>query len=257
MLHRYLYILFLCVNLLGSSIASAAPDRLTIIIDDIGYHLVNGLRSTQLPAPVTLAIIPYTPHSVSLADAAHLEGKELMLHLPMSSTNGRAMEAGTLTSLMAKSEFKQNLNNSIKAVPYIQGVNNHMGSKLTEQAEPMQWVMEELEGKPLYFIDSRTSANSQAYEIAKQHAIPTLKRDIFLDNQREPQAILEQLNKAVLNAKRNGYAIAIGHPYPETLKVLEQQLPKLQQQGIQIVPASALLNGRLQLPLATYVVEFP
>lgn len=257
MLKSGLSTLLFLANSVLAPLSFAEPVRLTIIIDDIGYHLLNGLRTINLPAPVTLAVIPYTRHSITLADAAHLEGKELMLHLPMSSTRGKSMEAGTLTSHMGKAEFKQNLSDSIKAVPYIQGVNNHMGSKLTEQASAMEWVMEELEHKPLYFIDSRTSPNSQAYKIAKQHAIPTLKRDIFLDNDRDPQAILEQLGKAVRNAERNGYAIAIGHPYPETLDVLEQQLPRLQLQGIQIVPASALLNGRLQLPLATYVVEFP
>lgn len=244
-----------------SSMAWAEHAKLTIIIDDLGYHLVNGMRSAKLPAPVTLAVIPHTRHSLSLAKAAHIRGKEVMLHLPMSNSLGTEMEPGTLTELMPKSEFKHILRTSLAAVPFIQGVNNHMGSKLTQQSQAMSWVMEELRDTPLYFVDSRTSSHSKAYEIAKSHAIPTLKRDVFLDNDRNPVAILAQLRKAIRKAKSKGFAVAIGHPYPETLAVLEQELPNLAQEGIELVPASALFehpqSGHSHSQLMTRVVEFP
>ncbi|WP_299775963.1 divergent polysaccharide deacetylase family protein [uncultured Pseudoteredinibacter sp.] len=222
----------------------AEKPRLAIIIDDIGYHLDNGYRTAKLPVPITLAVIPHSPNARELADAGHQAGKEIMLHLPMASHNENApLEQGGLTTGMAEEEFKSAVRLGLAAVPHIRGVNNHMGSALTEKAQAMQWLMDELRETPYFFIDSRTSPLSQAKQLAEQNNIPSASRDVFLDNSRDHQDILAQLEKAIKHAKRTGYAIVIGHPYPETLEVLERLTPPLRIAGIEFVHISTLLSG--------------
>jgi polysaccharide deacetylase 2 family uncharacterized protein YibQ len=122
-------------------------------------------------------------------------------------------------------------------------VNNHMGSQLTQEPEPMQWLMEELRPRGLYFVDSRTSAKTKAFDTAKQYQVPSLKRDVFLDDINEPRAIEYQLKRALQLAQQHGKALAIGHPYPNTLSVLERLQPLLEERQIHLVFASQLLNS--------------
>jgi len=227
------------IALAASTVSQA--QKVAIIIDDIGYHLGNGYRVAQLPMPVTMAVIPHTPNARELAEAGKIAGKEVILHLPMSSDSNQPLDKGALTESMPEEDFKEALRLSLAAVPHIQGVNNHMGSRLTQHSEAMQWLMDEIKEMPLYFIDSRTSPKSQAYNIAQQNQIPSLSRDIFLDNSREYKDILIQLEKAVLQSQRTGQAIIIGHPYPQTIDVLERLGPQLARAGIEFVSASELL----------------
>lgn len=224
-----------------------------VIIDDIGYNAELGRRAADLDGQFTLAILPFTPHSTELAERAHARGKELILHAPMSNTRDIPLGQGALQSNMTDTAFTQALAVMLKDIPYIRGVNNHMGSRLTQEQEPMNWLMRELAKRKLYFIDSRTSARSLAQQTARQYQIPSLKRDIFLDNQRNPDLIRAQLHKALALAKAKQSAIAIGHPYPETLQVLEQIQPLLAEYQVELVSASTLLaktsNGNLPLSL--------
>ncbi len=223
---------------------SAAVSRLAIIIDDIGYNHENGLRVTQLPANITLAVLPFSPHGPELAKAAANEGKEIMLHTPMSTLGGRKLDTGGLDEHMSQADFIRTLYADLDSIPAVKGVNNHMGSRLTQQSEPMLWLMEALKTRSLYFVDSRTTADSLAYETAQENALRSAKRDIFLDNQRSPEAIAKQLRKAIRIAEKKGYAIAIGHPYNETLDVLEKLLPELiSDSQVQLVPASAVVTA--------------
>ena len=241
-----------------SSISWAGSAKLAIIIDDIGYHLENGYRSAQLPVPVTLAVIPHSPNAGELAKAGHAAGKEIMLHLPMSSDHqDKPLDKGGLTLAMDESEFKTAVRLGLAAVPHIQGVNNHMGSALTKTQQPMRWLMEELQDTSFYFIDSRTSPKSLAHQTAEQYNIPSGQRDIFLDNSRNHEDILLQLEKAIQRAKRKGSAIVIGHPYPETLEVLERLGPPLLAAGIEFVPASMLINGTGAQNRLSQVEELP
>ncbi|MBB6519869.1 divergent polysaccharide deacetylase family protein [Pseudoteredinibacter isoporae] len=241
---KFCFTLFISIVSMVCVPAHAQKPRLAIIIDDIGYHLENGYRSIQLPVPVTLAVIPHSPNARELAKAGHEAGKEIMLHLPMASHDENApLDEGGLTPAMAEEEFKDIVRKGLSAVPHIRGVNNHMGSALTEQPQAMQWLMDELRETSFFFIDSRTSPLSQAQTLAEQNQIPSASRDVFLDNSRRHADILAQLEKAINHAKRTGHAIAIGHPYPETLEVLERLGPPLRMVGIEFVHASTLING--------------
>jgi len=215
--------------------------RVAIIIDDIGYSLKQGLRSARFPAPLTLAILPHTPNGLALAELGFEEGKAIMLHAPMSNVKQSQLDPGGLTADMAEEEFIRILRANIDAVPHIIGINNHMGSYLTQLSEPMNWLMNELKRQLLFFVDSRTSADSQAWEIAQQHGLSSHKRDVFLDHERNHESIEKQFERMVQLAKQRGSALAIGHPYPETLAVLEREIPRLRRQGIELVSIEQLL----------------
>ncbi len=225
--------------------------RVAIIIDDMGYNRRNGMRALDLPGAVTYAVLPFTPHAVNLAEEAHRRQKEIMLHAPMSNIQGTPLDPGALTGDMDRALFDHNLQQSLDAVPHIRGLNNHMGSRLTQNSQAMNWLMSELKQRQLYFIDSRTSPASIAWDAARQAGIATNKRDVFLDHSRDPAAIERQYQRLLRIALRTGQAIAIGHPYPETLALLEQHLPTLAQQGIELVSISTLTSAATLKPAAT------
>ncbi|UTF58694.1 divergent polysaccharide deacetylase family protein [Gilvimarinus sp. DA14] len=234
----------LLLSALISSAALGEPGqaKLAIIIDDLGYNLRAGLRTIALPGAYTLALLPSTPHTLALAQAGAAEGKELMLHAPMANTAGLALGPGALTESMSRAEFTASLRHSLEQLPGIKGVNNHMGSALTPLPRPMGWVMTEAAKRDLYFVDSRTTASSRAYEVASAYGLASAQRDVFLDHERDRAHIATQLKRAIAIAQHKGQAIAIGHPYPETLDVLEQAEPLLRAAKVSLVPASQLVR---------------
>ncbi len=236
MLHRFAW---LVAGLLATQ--AAWPAQLGIIIDDLGYNAELGRRIVDLPGDITLAILPFTPHGQELATTGYRQGKEIILHAPMSNSRDLPLGPGGLTSDMDQDEFQQALEKMLAAVPHIRGLNNHMGSQLTRETRPMTWLMAELADRGLYFVDSRTSAESQALRVAQSRRLPSVKRDLFLDNQRDITLIRQQLQKALVLAQRRGRALAIGHPYPETLTVLEELPALLATTGVRLVKVSELL----------------
>lgn len=234
--------LWLLITALWLNQSALAQGRLAIIIDDIGYNLALGKRSADLHGDFTLAVLPFTPHGIELAQRAHQRGKEIMLHAPMSNRHNYPLGRGGLVSGMQRTEFLAVLRQNLANIPHIRGVNNHMGSRLTEQAEPMRWLMDELKLRGLYFVDSRTSAQTQALMMAEKIQLPSRKRDVFLDDERTRSNIHYQLLRALKLAQQQGSAIAIGHPYPETLAELEQLQPLLNQYQVQLVKASQLMS---------------
>ncbi len=215
--------------------------QLAIIIDDIGYNLRVGQRIVDLPGKITVAVLPFTPHGHALAESAHQQGKEVMLHAPMSNHHHYPLGRGGLYSGMSKAEFLSVLRQNLANVPHVQGVNNHMGSQLTEEPKPMGWLMAELQQRRLYFVDSRTSAQTQALAQAQKIGLPSRKRDVFLDDKKDEKIIYQQLLLALEIAQKQGSAVAIGHPYPETLRVLVQLPELLPRYQVTLVNASQLM----------------
>ena len=220
------------------------PVRIGLIIDDLGNQKAAGEQAINLPGPVTYAFLPQTPFTWQLAIRAHELNKEVMLHLPMESDLGNPLGKGALTLSMPKSHFVATLKRNLASVPYVAGVNNHMGSLLTRDPTAMRWIMSELRRQGLYFIDSRTTEMTVAERVAQRHLISSGRRDVFLDNVAEKPLIRVQLQKLVAIARERGEAIGIGHPYRETLDVLQEELPKLKQQGIELVPVSEIIKHR-------------
>ena len=158
----------------------------------------------------------------------------------MENTLGIALGQGGLTENMSELQIKNTLAQSLKSVPFIVGVNNHMGSKLTTRPNIMNWVMEELSQHPFYFVDSKTTAQSIAAKSAQAHGIPTLTRDIFLDHEQTRPFVKKQFSKLIEIARKKGTAIAIGHPHRVTIDYLKRTLPKMGEQGIRIATISSL-----------------
>lgn len=237
-------LIFILLALPATALAAAVP-RIAIIIDDIGPRYVEGRQAVALPGPVTTAFLPQTANTRELAEAAHASGKEVMLHLPLEATNGKALGPGGITLQMDEAEFLRTLRANIASVPHVRGVNNHMGSLLTRHPGAMTWLMRELNTRGnFYFIDSRTHPDTVALQMAAEAGIPHSKRDVFLDNVQDQEAIAAEFERLVGIAREKGQAVAIGHPYPETMAFLANVLPRLEQDyGVQLVPASALLEG--------------
>lgn len=234
----------------GQTTGPAAFDQqpaISIIIDDLGNQKRNGLRAVELPGQLTYAILPHRPFTRLLAEHAYRHNKEVMIHMPMEAENGKAMGAGGLRVDMAELNFKSAVRANFNAVPHAVGFNNHMGSRLTASPAHMRWLMQaSMFRDDLYFIDSRTTSQSVALEQAGKRRIRSSARDIFLDYQEDAGVVSEQLDKLVRQARNKGTALAIGHPYPATMEVLEQWLPNLEHYGIRLVPVSELINLRQQ-----------
>ncbi len=211
--------------------AHAEKPILALVIDDLGYSFELARQVLSLPGQHTFAIIPDITYSKKVAEFAHQRGHEVILHMPMQSLgSNRHMESTTLDDSMDETELTRHVDTMLQEVPYIQGVNNHMGSKLTELGYVMRPVMESIHhyNRKFYFLDSRTTAQSQAYQQAIRAGIPALKRDVFLDyDHKHPQTIDEQFNRWLKKADNNGYAIAIAHPYSSTIELLQKKLPTI------------------------------
>jgi polysaccharide deacetylase 2 family uncharacterized protein YibQ len=232
-------------------VAVALPEpmpRVTIIIDDLGYDLAAGRRAIGLPGPVVLAILPGTPRARDLASVANSAGKEVLLHLPLQAeAETGAPEPGEIVLDTTRKEFARSFAASIQSVPFAIGVNSHRGSLLTRHPGHMRWLMEEIGARDkLLFVDSYTTPQSVALRLARENGIPSVRRDVFLDNVRDRQSISREFERLKRLAMLRGQAIGIGHPYPETLELLEQEIPGLPVAGFELVGVSeyVALKGR-------------
>jgi polysaccharide deacetylase 2 family uncharacterized protein YibQ len=224
-----------------------APVQIALIIDDLGNRKLEGEQALALPGAVTYAFLPQTPFAWELASKAHTLNKEVMLHQPMESDNGNPLGNGALTLNMTKAQFTRTLQQNLASVPHVAGVNNHMGSLLTRDPTAMRWLMRSLRSDGLFFIDSRTTDATVAERVARDNLLATSRRHVFLDNKPQAIEIRQQLEELLRKARSQGGAIGIAHPYPETLAVLREELPKLKQLGIELVPVSELIDTRRSL----------
>jgi polysaccharide deacetylase 2 family uncharacterized protein YibQ len=232
----------MCLLLLPWGAAPGAQQlpRIAVIIDDLGHTLKAGRAVLALPGAVTLAMLPHTPFAARLADLAERHGKEVMLHLPMQAANAAALGPGGLTLDMTEIEFRGAVRAALRSVPRAVGVNNHMGSLLTRHPGAMQWLMEELQSRQLYFIDSRTTVATVAESLAAENGVSVTRRHVFLDADVSEYAVRQEFARLLRLARRQGQAVAIGHPHPTTLRVLSEKLPRLAELGVELVPASRL-----------------
>lgn len=219
----------------------AEPVRIAIVIDDIGYRYTDK-HALSLPGAITYSILPQTPYGKRIAIKANAKHKDVMLHIPMEAENGKKLGPGALTSTMSEVEIVNSLNASLAEVPFAIGINNHMGSHLTQLDEPMTWTMNFLKQHHLLFLDSKTSPYSKAGNIAKLVGVPVKNRHVFLDNQLTDSYITKQFQSLINHAKSQKVAIAIAHPHPETIKALTRLIPTLAQNNIELVPLSSLYS---------------
>jgi uncharacterized protein len=231
------------LHILPAALPVALPRaQIAIIIDDLGEQHLGGVRALALPGPVALAFLPKARFTAGQAMAAHARGKEVLLHLPLQPGGEARAYPTALRADAGREQLVHYFRTSLESVPYASGVNNHQGSLTTGLAQPMDWLMAEVAQFPgLYFVDSRTSTGSLAFSAARRHGVPATERNVFLDTERGEEAVREAFLELVARALRNERALAIGHPYPETFKVLGEELPHLARRGIQLVSPSELI----------------
>ncbi len=231
----------------GSGAANPAGDaanpRLAIIIDDLGSDRAAAEAVFALGYPLTVSVLPNHEHSVDIAQEAHRRGFQVMLHLPMQSVANETPEAQELHPGMPASEVAALVDQFLKNVPDAAGVNNHQGSQATADAALMDELMPLLRDRRLFYVDSRTTATTVAYDTAQDFGVRSAFRNVpFLDDVTEVAAVRKQLELALRGAREKGEAVAIGHPHPATLQALREVLPQARAQGVRMVPASDLAH---------------
>lgn len=244
---RKLTVLFSCEKE-GVKIARKPPlrpaaNKVALIVDDMGYSLeaINELCSMGLP--LTVAIIPYSPLASEIATISRQHDLEVILHLPLEAINNEGNHSkGMITAEMSEEEVIAIVEKNLDQVPYIRGVNNHMGSKITADSQLMNIILKRLKDRDLFFIDSRTTSNSVAYTIAQSLNIPSAYRHIFLDGELNESYIKGQLIELFRRAQKNGFALGICHPTKETLKVLKESFHLVDEYGLQPVLASQIVR---------------
>ncbi|EPJ5580229.1 TPA: divergent polysaccharide deacetylase family protein [Citrobacter freundii] len=228
----------------ASLLAFASPvfaGKLAIVIDDFGYRPHYENQVLAMPAQISVAVLPNAPHAREMATKAHNSGHEVLIHLPMAPLSKQPLEKDTLRPEMSSDEIERIIREAVGKVPYAVGLNNHMGSAMTSSLFGMQKVMQALERYDLYFLDSMTIGNSQAMRAASGTGVKVIKRKVFLDDTQNEADIRRQFNRAIDLARRNGSAIAIGHPHPSTVRVLQQMVYNLPA-DITLVRPGSLLN---------------
>jgi polysaccharide deacetylase 2 family uncharacterized protein YibQ len=225
-------------------VVQADAPRVAIIIDDLGYDLEAGYMAIDLPGPIACAILPETPRARQLAERANLRGKEVLLHLPLQSqSNNLPSEPGRIDIDMSRDVFARAFASSFRSVPHAIGVNSHRGSLLTRHPGHMRWLMQEIKSQgTLFFVDSYTTERSIALQTARESGVPAVRRDVFLDPDRQPATVEREFARLKALARQRGMAVGIGHPYPATLELLLEELPKLQDDGIQLVSISRYIS---------------
>lgn len=222
---------------------------IVIVIDDLGDNRKKGIAAIDLDGAITYAFLPHTPHSKELARIAHQKGKEVILHAPMENKSGLRLGPGALEEHHDHQQLKSILNTGLDSIPYVTGMNNHMGSLLTEDREKMAEIMQVMRRRNLFFLDSVTTSNTVAWKVAREVGVPYILRDTFLDNERNEEYIHQQFKQALKVAMSRGYSVAIGHPYPETVEYLKKALPIVEELGVKLIPASELIRRRSGKPL--------
>jgi len=223
--------------------AQAGPARLAIILDDLGNDRSAAQAIFAMPYPLTISVLPNHPHSVDIAQEARRRGFQVMLHLPMEAKGNERPEAQELRPGMSAGDVSSLVDELLRAVPDVAGVNNHQGSQSTADAALMDELMPVLREHNLFYVDSRTTAATVAYDTAQRFGVPSGFRNVpFLDDVAEVGAVRKQLLLALRDARKKGDAIAIGHPHSATLQALRDVLPEAKAQGVRLVFASEVVH---------------
>ncbi len=218
------------------------PPRLAIVIDDVGVSKAPIRKLIALRMPFTFAILPRQRYSTELANVINEAGYEVIIHIPMEpdDVNGNNPGKGALMLSQSDDAIREETKKMIREMPHAAGTSNHMGSKFTRDYDKMRAVLEEIKVSGLYFLDSRTTPDSVAFELARRMGVKSSSRRFFIDNELDTQAIKNELRRAIRYALSKGEAVAIGHPHRQTITALAEMKEAIENAGIKLVPASSL-----------------
>ncbi|MDO3376942.1 divergent polysaccharide deacetylase family protein [Geoalkalibacter halelectricus] len=222
----------------------AGEARVAIIVDDLGQDLWSARALLALDLDLTFAVLPDLPYSTRVAQLAYQGGREVIVHVPMEPLDFPAKNPGVdaLLTGLSDEEILRRLQGHLAQIPHAVGANNHMGSRFTQNSAGMRVVMAEMARREMFFVDSLTTNGSVVRHAATEFAVPFARRDIFLDNVQDVDKIRQELRRLIQFAQRNGSAIAICHPYRETLEALRLEEQSFARAGVRVVPVSQLLR---------------
>ena len=218
--------------------------RIALVIDDLGRSVATVESLRALGVALSYAVLPFESHTRDVAAYLGAAGLEILCHVPMEARRGVDPGPGALVRSMSALEIRQATERALASVPLAVGVNNHMGSAFSEDAEAMARFLEVVGERGLYFLDSRTSAATAGYRVAKDLGIGAVERNVFLDRSRSPELIRGEFRRALELASAEGPAVVIGHPYDETLEVLRQEVPRALDRGFRFVTVGELVRDR-------------
>ena len=230
-----------------AAIPKPAPGKalpsVALIIDDLGYDKKIAQKFAQLDVTLTFSILPHSPFQQKIARLARSKGLEIMIHMPMEPVEYPQVNPGpgTLLTSMSPDELIEQLDQNLNTLPDVKGVNNHMGSRMTSESSQMYQFFSVLKKRGLFFIDSRTTAESLGEPSARLFQVPFAQRDVFIDHYLKADFIRKQIKELIRIAKKNGEAVGIMHPHSTTLRVLQEMLPDLKNQ-VHLVPASKVVR---------------
>lgn len=220
----------------------AGKPLVAIVIDDMGNRQNTGRALIALDLPLSFSFLPSTPFSEELQKAAQAKGRDILLHLPLEPIDPKWNPGpGTLTTSMDQETMRTIFHDDLQSVPAAMGINNHMGSRFTADPQAMRTLLSLVRSRNLFFLDSVTSSQSVAYDLAREMGIKTERRTVFLDNDQNPEKIRAQLDLLVKLAEEHGQAVGIGHPYPATLEAIRGYQPRLRDQ-VKMVGVSRLVH---------------
>jgi len=222
---------------------NGSKPKIVVIIDDMGMDRKHTKEAMTLKAPVTFAWLPYATNIQPLVDEAKAAGHESIVHVPMEPESTSIDPGPTvLKTTMTPEQLKAMVDTNFSAFTGYVGFNNHMGSKMTQDADAMQQVMAEAAKRGILFVDSRTAPNSVADQTAAAMGVPHAVRDVFLDHFEDINSVRAALEKMEVKARQQGYAIGIGHPKANTLAALKEWIPTLEAKGFELAPVSAVVR---------------
>ena len=216
---------------------------IAIVIDDMGVSHRRTANISSLDYPLTSSFLTYASNLRPQIAAAERAGHEIIAHLPMEPKASMNVSPDVLTVKMNEKQVAEGLNGMLDKFPGIAGVNNHMGSRFTEDAERMDVVMKELEKRGLFFLDSKTTPHSAGEKAAKDNLVRYVSRNVFLDNEDKFDYVMRQLRQTEAIARKNGYAVAIGHPKEQTYNALKVWLPTLKSRNLRLVHLSEIVKA--------------
>ena len=224
------------------AIGEARGPLIALVIDDMGMARAWSQQVVGLLGPLTLAYLPYAEGLPEQTEQARLAGHELIVHLPMEPDDPTADTGpNALTTDLDDDEIRDRLAWSLDRFGGYVGVSNHMGSRFTGDARAMAVVIDEVVARGLLYLDSRTTAETVGEDMARDAGVPTTRRHVFIDNEADEDAIAARLADLETLARKQGYAVGIGHPRPETIAALARWLPALGARGFTLAPISAIV----------------
>lgn len=219
--------------------------KISLVLDDVGYERDKALKFIGMGIPVTVAVLPGGTYSRELAELSRRKGYTVLLHMPMQPDRNVSDRSSIylLKVDMGEKEVIQRLDRAFSWVPGAGGISNHMGSRFTKDSGGMRYVALYLKKKKLFFLDSRTTAQTVVPFVFRVSGVRFVSRDIFIDNENDPEMIRKKFEELKAAASQSGSGVGILHPSPLAIEMVEELVRESLLEGYRFVTLSEIVNG--------------